>query len=233
MLMYLRRGKMTLFSQVTSLLERKCFKKLVQKHQSDKHYSEQSGNRSWNHLISMLFYQFAACEGLRDVNKGLGSVCSEIHHLGMSKAIPKSSLSHINAHRGWELFRDYYFQLLSIYSKDLGGNKKRLGITLIRPVFIADSSIVSLCIDVFDWAKYRTTKGAIKLHTVLSMDTCLPVFCDVTEGRVSDHYLGDHYEVPKGSVIVADRGYFKTSWLKDLDSRGGVLRDPYEGFDTP
>jgi IS4 transposase len=72
------------------------------------------------------------------------------------------------------------------------------------------------------------------------MDTSLPVFCDVTEGRVSDHYLGDHYEVPKGSVIVADRGYFKTSWLKDLDSRGvffvirmkvSTLHEVTEGFD--
>ena len=217
--MYISKSKITLFSQLTSFLERKGFKKLVDEHESDKNYSDKASNKSWNHLIAMIFYQLAGCSGLRDVDKGLGSVCSDIEHLGMSKAMPHSSLSYINWARNWELFRDYYFYLLSLYSSELGIHKKRLGITLSRKIFIADSTMVSLCLDVFDWAKYRTTKGAIKLHTVLSMDLCLPVFCDVTEGAVSDHHLANVFELPKGSVIAADRGYFNAAWLKELDSR--------------
>ena len=99
----------TLFSQIISKLDRQKFNKLVLQKQTDKH---QKGYSSWNQLVAMLFCQFAKSQSNRDISQGLKSATGNLNHLGIQRAPSKSSISYQNKNRNWEIFKDYYFQLL-------------------------------------------------------------------------------------------------------------------------
>jgi hypothetical protein len=110
-------ANITLFSQIISKLDRLKFTKLVNEKQSDKH---QKGYNSWTHLVAMLFCQFAKSQSVRDISNGLRSATGNLNHLGVEKAPSKSSISYQNKNRNWELFRDYYYQLLGSLGQQVG-----------------------------------------------------------------------------------------------------------------
>jgi hypothetical protein len=208
-------ANITLFSQIISKLDRSKFNKLVAKKETDKH---NKGFNSWNHLVSMLFCQFAKSQSLRDISNGLRSATGNLNHLGISKAPSKSSISYQNKNRTHELFRDYYFELL----QSLGQHPKfkQVKFRIKSKIFLLDSTTISLCLSLFDWAKYKTAKGAVKMHTLLDFDGNLPAYINITNGKTADNKGA--YEIPllKGSVIVADRFYNDFSLLNVWDSSG-------------
>ncbi len=208
--------KVNLFSQILANISREKFDTLVKKHQSDKH---NKGLKSWTHLVSMLFCHIGGACSVRDISNGLSSTTGNLSHLGIFRVPCKSSLSYMNTHRSYELFKDFYFQLLDQLVSKHSFAKKGL-LQLKRKIYLVDASIIPLCLDIFDWAVYRTSKGAVKLHAVLDYDGCLPVFAQITEGGVHEINVAHTINFPKGSVIVADRGYVDYQWLKVLDSRG-------------
>ncbi len=201
-------SKVTLFSQIISKLDRINFGKLVEKHQTDKH---QKGFTSWTHLVSMLFSQFALSQSVRDISNGLRSATGNLNHLGVSKAPSKSTVSYQNKHRNWELFRDYYYALLQSLGQHPGF--KQVKFKIKSKIFLLDATTISLCLSLFDWAKYRTAKGAVKMHTLLDYDGNLPAYVNITDGKTADNKGA--YDIPllKGSVIVADRYYNDFSLL--------------------
>lgn len=205
----------TLFSQIISKLDTSKFKKLVKTHQSDKH---QKGFNSWSHLVSMLFCQFSRSQSVRDISNGLRSATGNLNHLGMKKAPSKSTVSYQNKHRSWELFRDYYYVLL----KSLGQQTyvKRTNFKIKSKIFLLDASTISLCLSLFDWAKYKTKKGAVKMHTLLDYDGHLPSYVNITDGKTADNKGANDIPLLKGSVIVADRFYNDFSLLNVWDSSG-------------
>lgn len=203
----------TLFGQIISLLDRKAFKKLVHKRNTDKHHK---GFSSWTHLISMLFCQFANAQSVRDICNGLRSATGNLNHLGVAKAPSKSTLSYQNKRRDWRLFRDYYYQLLT----SLGQHPqfKQVKFRIKSKIFLLDATTISLCLSVFDWAKYKTRKGAIKMHTLLDYDGNLPAYVHISDGKTADNKGA--YDIPllKNSVIVADRFYVDFALLHIWDS---------------
>lgn len=203
----------TLFSQIISKLDKTRFKKLVDSHQSDKY---QKGFTSWSHLVSMLFCQFANSQSVRDISNGLRSATGNLNHLGMQRAPSKSTLSYQNKNRSWELFRDYYFVLLESLGQQ--AQMKRTKFKIKSKIFLLDATTISLCLSLFDWAKYKTKKGAVKMHTLLDYDGHLPAYVNITDGKTADNKGA--YDVPllKGSVIVADRFYNDFSLLNIWDS---------------
>ncbi len=205
----------TLFSQIISKLDRLKFNKLVKEHQSDKH---QKGCNSWTHLVSMLFCQFAKSQSVRDISNGLRSATGNLNHLGIERAPSKSTISYQNKNRDWELFRKYYYQLLGSLGQQAGFKKVKFRIK--TKIFLLDSTTISLCLNIFDWAKYKTNKGAVKMHTLLDYDGNLPAYVNITDGKTADNKGA--YEVPllKGSVIVADRFYNDFYLLNVWDSKG-------------
>lgn len=207
--------KITLFSQIISKLDRNIFNKLVQEKQTDKH---QKGYNSWTHLVSMLFCQFAKSQSVRDISNGLRSATGNLNHLGIIKAPSKSSVSYQNKHRDWTLFREYYYGLLSHLSAQAGFKQTKFRIK--SKIFLLDSSTISLCLSLFDWARYKTAKGAVKMHTLLDYDGNLPAYVNITNGKTADNKGA--YDVPllKGSVIVADRFYNDFPLLNVWDSNG-------------
>lgn len=208
-------SNITLFSQIIKRLDRRKFDKLVKKRNSDKH---QKGYTSWIHLVSMLFCQFAKSQSLRDISYGLKSATGNLNHLGINKAPSKSTIGYQNKHRSWELFRDYYYCLLESLGQQAGFKQRKFRIK--SKIFLLDSTTISLCLSLFDWAKYKTAKGAVKMHTLLDYDGNLPAYVNITDGKTADNKGA--YDVPllKGSVIVADRFYNDFSLLNIWDSKG-------------
>jgi len=208
--------KITLLSQLTQLLPRNKFQKVVNKYNSNKH---SKGLDSWTHLISMVFCHIAQANSVRDISNGLRSITGNLNHLGLSKSPSKSSMSYINQHRDWRLFKDYYFELLEHLKSRY--NFKRVKLTALkRKIFILDSTTIPLCLSLFDWARFRKKKGAVKLHLLLDYDGCLPVFAHVTDGKKHDVQVAKQISLPSGSVILIDKAYVDFQWLNNLDSNG-------------
>lgn len=207
-------SNITLLSQLVQLLPHDVFNRIVKKHQSDKH---SKGLNSWTHLISMLFCHLGQASSVRDISNGLRSITGNLNHLGIRRAPCKSSLSYMNAHRNWELFRDFYFELLKRFESQWKGIRKGLP-RLKRKIFILDATIISLCLSLYDWARFRAKKGGVKLHLILDYDGCLPVFAQLTEARVHDVKIAQNLQFPAGSVVVFDMGYIDYAWLNYLDS---------------
>jgi hypothetical protein len=204
---------LTLFAQIIKKLDRNSFNKSVKQKETDKHCK---GYNSWSQLVAMLFCQFAKSQSVRDISNGLKSATGNLNHLGVSKAPSKSSVSYQNQKRDYSLFKDYYFTLLESLSAQVGFKQTKFKIK--SKIFLLDSTTISLCLSLFDWAKYKTAKGAIKMHTLLDYDGNLPTYVNITDGKTADNRGA--YDVPmhKGSVIVADRFYSDFHLLNVWDS---------------
>ena len=206
----------TLFSQILNHLDRNLFAKTVEQYQTDKH---NKGINSWTHLVSMLFCHLSKAQSIREITNGLMSITGNLKHLGIQGKTPKkSSLSYINASRDWQMFREYYFRLFEQLQKQGHFRRKKFK-KIQREIYLLDSTIISVCLKVFDWAKYKQEKGAIKLHTMLDYDGCLPKYVYMSEGKQSDIKHAQYMLMPRKSVIVSDRGYqdFKMlhGWKKE------------------
>jgi len=206
-------ANITLFSQIISKLDRFSFSKIVSQRQTDKH---QKGYNSWTHLVSMLFCQFAKSQSVRDISNGLRSATGNLNHLGIQRAPSKSTISYQNKHRSWKLFRDYYYHLFQHLGQQ--ARFKRVKFRIKSKIFLLDSTTISLCLSLFDWAKYKTAKGAVKMHTLLDYDGNLPAYVNITNGKTADNKGA--YDIPliPRSVIVADAFYNDFSLLNVWDS---------------
>jgi hypothetical protein len=193
-------SNITLFSQIISKLSRPKSSKLVEERQSDKH---SKGYSSWNHLVAMLFCLFAKSQSVRDISNGLRSATGNLNHLGVNKAPSKSSISYQNKNRNWTLFREYYYHLLGSLGQQ--ANFRQVKFRIKSKIFLLDATTITLCLSLFDRARYKTAKGAVKMHTLLDYDGNLPAYVNIADGKTAANKGA--YDIPllKGSVIVADR----------------------------
>lgn len=209
-------AQVTVLSQVLQLLPRDSFNRVVKKRQSNKH---SKGISTWDHLVSMLYSHIADAQSVRDISNGLRSTLGDRNHLGVGRVPCKSSLSYLNKHHGWQVFRDYYFELYD--QLRVQGLPRRAHLKNIRRnILLMNASVIPLCLSLYDWAQYRSKKGGIKLHAVLDYDGLLPVFCDLTDAKTHEVTVAREQVYPKGSVLVFDRGYTDFSWWNVLDSTG-------------
>lgn len=210
--------KISLFAQIVKFMDKSSFNGLVQKHNTD--YSNK-GFDSWTHMLSMVFCHFAKSCSVRDISNGLNSATGNLNHLGIKKAPSKSSISYQNARRSSALFKDYYFSLLTHLGQHL--KIKRTKLRIKAPVHLLDSTTISLCLSLFDWAQFRTKKGAVKMHTLLDYDGGLPLYVNITDGKTGDNKGAYDIPIQKGAVIVADRYYNDFPMLNVWDSTGAFF----------
>jgi hypothetical protein len=208
----------TLFSQIISKIDRQSFNGLVKEYKTDQY---QKGISSWSHLVSMLFCQFSKSNSLRDISNGLRSATGNLNHLGMRSAPSKSGLSYQNCHRDYRLFQAFYYQLLDDLMQR--GRFKQNTFKIKSKIYLLDSSSISLCLSLFDWAKYKTTKGAIKLHTLLDYDGHLPSYVHISDGKVTDNTAAASMPIRERSVVVADLIYQDFALLYKWDSIGAFF----------
>jgi hypothetical protein len=201
----------SLFSQILSLFQRSVFARHVHQLKAEHHAR---GFSSWDQFVAMLFCQLAQARSLREISDGLKCCEGKLKHLGLASEPKRSTLSYANAHRPWELFERLFYDLLAQCQAISPQKKFRFKNRLLS----LDSTTVELCASMFDWAHWRQTKGAIKLHLLLDHDGYLPVFGHVTEGQVGDVKVAQTLDFPKGSIVALDRGYIDyhlfTRWTR-------------------
>lgn len=190
----------SLFSQLLGLFARSDFHKAVRELKSDRYVKRFS---SWDHFVSMLFCQLAQAKSLREICGGLACCVGKLRHVGVMTRPNKSTLSHANANRPWQLFQMLFYQLLGRCQAIAPGKKFRFRNKLLS----LDATVIDLCLSMFPWAKFRTTKGAVKLHLLLDHDGYLPVFANITTGKVHEVKIAHTLDLPRGSIVAMDRGF--------------------------
>ena len=190
----------SMFSQILKLIPRTDFARLVKETKAE-HRSK--GVSSWSQFVAMLFCQLGRAHSLREIEGGLKSCEGKLAHLGI-EAPARSSLSYANGHRPAELFEKVFYALFdTVSSKAVGKKKFRFKNKLVS----MDSTVIDLCLSMYDWAKFRRTKGAVKLHLVLDHDGYLPCFGLITDGKVSDVKAAWQIDFAPDTIVVDDRGY--------------------------
>jgi len=190
----------SMFSQILKLIPRIEFERMVKETGSE--YAAK-GLSSWSQFVAMMFCQLGRAHSLREIEGGLKSCEGKLTHLGI-EAPARSSLSYANAHRPWQLFEQVFYRLFERLSGSMRLPRKfRFKNRLVS----LDSTVIDLCLSVFDWAKFRRTKGAVKLHLVLDHDGYLPCYGVITDGSVHDVKVAWRIPFPAGTVVVDDRGY--------------------------
>ena len=191
----------SLFSQLVALFNRGQFHGLVFRHKAERFAK---AFNSWDHFVAMLFCQLAQAKSLREICGGLSCCVGKLRHLGVKKAPNKSTLSYANAHRPWQMFQELFYQTLDI-CKLAGTGKHRFKFK--NKLLSLDSSTISLCLSLFPWAKFRRTKGAVKLHLLLDHDGYLPSYVYISSGKKHDVTIARKVPLSPYSIVTMDRGY--------------------------
>jgi hypothetical protein len=171
----------------------------------------------WNQLKANLYAQISGKMSLRDIETGLKVQYKDWYHLGLTN-ISRSQLAYVNQRRSFKIFRHLYYHL---FSKCVAMSPKHK-FRFKNPVHILDSSIITLCLSAFPWAKYSKTKGALKMHTLLDYRGTIPSFVVVTPGKDSDIKVAkqSHFPLCSDSILVADRAYVDFEWYNELNAKG-------------
>lgn len=168
-----------MFSQILKLIPRTDFERIVKETGAE---YRSKGLSNWSQFVARLFCQLGRAHSLREIEGGLKSCEGKLAHLGI-EATARSSPSYANGHRPWQMFEKVFYGLYEIVAAKVVGKKK---FRFKNKRVSLDSTVIDLCLSLYDWAKFRRTKGAVKLHLVLDHDGCLSCFGIVTDGKVAD-----------------------------------------------
>ena len=211
-------GVPSLFSQLLDFIPRRDFDRRVRELRADRYAK---GFDCWAQFAAMIFLQLSGAQSLREISAGLRSAMGKLVHLGISRAPNRSTLSYANQHRTWQLPQVLFFDLLSrapmlLGNHPLPGKPFRFKNKLLS----LDATTIDLCLSLFPWAKFRQTKGGVKMHALLDHDGYLPVYAHITNAKVHESQVAWKMHFPKGSIVVMDRGYTDYDWFHKLTGDG-------------
>ena len=204
-------GKMV-FAQVMDFAPYHVFKYCVKRYNGD---FKVQNLTCWKQFLCMAFGQLTHRESLSDTALCLKLQNDKLYHLGIGQPFLKSTISRANENRDWRIFQDFALKLIE-QAKSLYSNYNQLDIKLKGGIFALDSTVVDLCLSVFWWATFRTTKSAIKIHTLLDLKTSIPEYIFISEGSLHDVNALDGITLPAGSYLVMDRAYVDFERLNRL-----------------
>jgi len=190
------------FAQVLSLVDRGDFADAVERHDAEQ---AAKGFLCWHQFVSMAFSHLGGANSLREVTGGLATALGKLVHLGLDKAPPRATLAYANAHRPWKVYEDVFYSVLARTQAVAESKGRRFRFK--NPLRSLDSTVIELCVKVFDWARFRRTKGAIKLHLQLDHQGYLPCWALVTDGKTHDVKAAQRLSFPPGTIVAMDRGY--------------------------
>jgi len=204
----------TIFSELLKLCPRYHFDKAVEQYQGDRYVKTFT---TWQQFMAILYSQIMQKDSLRDIVTGLSAHAARWYHLGLI-GICKSTLSDANARRNYRIFEELFYNLLARCKNQTPKHKFRFK----NPLYTIDASTIDLCLSVFPWAKFRTTKGAIKLHCLYDHSGALPTFMTITDGKRHDVRVVKDNTLPllPDSIVSIDKAYIDYEWLNSLDEQG-------------
>ena len=188
------------------------FHKFVNRYQGN-HYIKKFS--CLDQFLCMSFAQLSYRESLRDIVACLRAMQNKLYHMGIQTKVSRSTLADANEIRDWRIYADFAQVLIHI-ARDLYANDD-FGVELDETVYALDASTIDLCLSLFPWAKFRKTKGAVKLHTLLDLRGCIPTFISITDGKVHDVNILDQLIPEPGAFYIMDRGYLDFRRLYILD----------------
>jgi hypothetical protein len=217
----MNKGKMV-FAQLIEFASDDIFKWCVKRYNGN--YKAKDFT-CWKQFLCMAFGQLTHRESLSDTALCLSLHKSKLYHLGIGQAFDKSTISRANESRDWRIFRDFGIKLIE-QAKLLYADDNQLDIKLKGRIFALDATVIDLCLDVFWWARFRTKKAAVKLHTLLDLKTAIPEYIFITEGAVHEVNTLDYFSLPAGSYLVMDKAYidFARLWRLASERTNFVIR---------
>lgn len=202
----------TVLNQIIKIFPRHEFEALAAKYHVGQKF--RSFNR-WSQFIAMVVGQLSSRKSLRDITENLKAQKHKLYHLGMRNT-SRPTLARTNEKQPYTLFESMFFNLLSRCRKLAPQHKFKFKSKL----YLLDATIIDLCLSLFPWAKFRTTKGAVKLHVGLDADGYLPTFLSLTEGKTHEINWARTLKLPRGSFVVFDRGFTDYAWYRSLHEAG-------------
>jgi hypothetical protein len=206
----MNQGK-TIFSQIMDFLPKHKFRQCVNRY--DGNYRVRSFT-CFDQFMCMAFAQLTYRESLRDIECCLRAMREKLYHMGIRGKISRSTIAYANENRDWRIYCDFA-QVLIHQARQLYVDDD-FGLQLQETVYALDATIIDLCLSVFPWARFRKTKGAIKLHTLLDLKGNIPSFIAITEGRVHEVNILDELIPEPGAIYIMDRGYLDFERLNAL-----------------
>src|ERR1035437_5042923 len=211
----------TIFSQLISFLSDREFRRCVERYRGAYRLR---GLSCWEQYLAMAFAQFTYRESLRDIEACLRSMSGKLYHMGFRSRIARSTLADANETHDWRIFADFAQHLIGVARPLYVGDA--LGVDLDHSLYALDSTTIDLCLSLFPWARFRTHKGAVKMHTLLDLHGNIPAFIRITDGKVHNINILDQILPEAGAFYVMDRAYvdFERLYAFTLSSAFFVVR---------
>ena len=208
----------TIFSQIIDFLPKKKFRQCVNRYRGNHRIRSFT---CYEQFLCMAFAQLAYRESLRDIQCCLRAMQEKLYHMGIRGKVSRSTLADANEVRDWRIYSDFAQVLIHearrLYVDD------DFGLELKETVYALDSSTVDLCLSVFPWARFRKTKAAVKLHTLLDLRGDIPTFIWITDGKVHDVNVLDHLIPEPGAIYIMDRAYLDFKRLYQLHQSSAIF----------
>jgi len=208
----------TLFAQLMDFLPWKTFGRIVARYDGDDRVRTLSCGEQYR---AMAFAQLTYRESLRDIEACLSAQASKLYHMGFSEPVRRSTLADANESRDWRIYADLAQRLIRQARKLYA--TEDLGLDLTNTVYALDSTTIDLCLSVFPWAHFRSTKAAVKMHTLIDLRGNIPSFIHVSDGKLADVHTLDLLILEPGSIYVMDRGYVDFSRLHAMHQAGAFF----------
>ena len=200
----------TVFAQLLKLVPRHEFESLANQHHCGRKLRKMT---RWAQFVAMATAQLSGRNSLRDVVSNLMAQARKLYHLGI-RSVSRSSLSRVNESQPYELYEALFAKLLARCQSKAPKHQFKFK----NKLYSLDASTIDLCLSVFPWAKFRATKGAVKLHVGLDHEGLLPAFVAITDGKTHDITAARALQLPRGSIVVMDRGYNDYAWYNQLNN---------------
>lgn len=219
-------GVCSIFSQVLGVFSRVEFERAVCHHGAEHHAR---GFSSWSQMVAMLFCHLGRAQSLREICGGLAACEGKLRHLGVDQSPKRSTLAYANEHRPWELYQTVFEQLLEKCQGEVRGGKK---FRFKNKLLSLDGSVIDLSATMYDWAKFRRTKGGVKLHLLLDHDGYLPKYAVIEPAIKAEIHIARKLIFEPGTIVVFDRGYTDYKWFASLTAQGVyfVTRQRWNGY---
>jgi len=194
----------SIFSQLLKFFPQTEFTRIVRKHGAERHAK---GFTSWSQFVSMLFCQLAGAESLREICTGLACCLGKLRHLGVRTPPNKSTLSYANAHRPAAMFEELFMNTLARFRSqgELGPGRHKFRFK--NKLYSMDATVITLCLSMFPWARYRTAKGGVKAHVLISHSDYMPCFVHISDAKKADVKAARMLDMKPGSIVAMDRAY--------------------------
>jgi Transposase DDE domain/Domain of unknown function (DUF4372) len=207
-------GVCSIFSQILGVFSRWEFEQAVCQHGAEHHAR---GFSSWTQMVAMLFCHLGRAQSLREICGGLAACEGKLRHLGVDQSPKRSTLAYANEHRPWQLYQTVFEQLLKKCHGEIRGGKK---FRFKNKLLSLDGSVIDLSVTMYDWAKFRRTKGGVKLHLLLDHDGYLPKYAVIEPGKKAEIEVARKLALEPGTIVVFDRGYTDYRWFASLTEQG-------------